>query len=331
MGRRRRASGRWSAAGRLAILVPILGVAAGCGVAPAATTAFECDDPVLVYPGGDRLSGYTVIESRPDVEPTTLTDESIPVFSPVISPDGSLIAVGYGGGSLEECCGYERSRVAVLDEAGDLRDLTAEGPGQLQNLQWSADGREIFYTRTGEDSLEELLAVDLEGGERAVLEFTEQIYQVAIEPDGTHALVTTETGLSRYDLADGSHEVLDIGVMGARSVRPGPAGSIAMIAQEGIYAYQGIYVYDPASGRSTQVYLRDGPDGGLPRALTWSGDQLVYNVAAYNPPRGFFMWDRPTGAVRELDRPGLDESVMAVGAPLSAPACSDTPTGEQPD
>lgn len=311
------------------MLVPILAVTAGCGAAPASTTS-DCDDPILVYPGGDRLSGYTVIESRPDVEPTTLTAESLPVFSPVISPDGSRIAVGYGGGALEECCGYERSRVAVLDHAGELRDLSTEASGQVDNLQWSADGREIFFTRTGEDGLDELLAVDLEGRERAVFGFTEQIYQVAIEPDGAHALVTTEADLRRYDLTAGSHEVLDIGVAGIHRVRPGPAGSIAVIAVAGIAEPQGIYVYDPATGSSTQVFVRDGLNGGIPHAVTWSGDHLAFNVVVDGPTLAFFIWDPTSGVVREFDRPGLDESVTTTGGPLSAPACTAAPAGEQP-
>lgn len=312
------------------MLVPILAVAAGCGAAAGPTTTADCDDPVLVYPGGSRLSGYTVIESTPDVEPTILTD-ALPVFEPVVSPDGTLIAVGHGGGTLEECCGYERSRIAVLDRADELRDLSADGAGPVWDLQWSADGREIFYTRAGVTGNDELFAVDLEGRERTLLRFNGWTGQVAVEPDGTHALVVTENGLRRYDLADGTHEVLDIGLVAFHRVSPGPAGGIAVIARERIGAGSGIYVYDPTTAMSTPVFVQDGLEGGVPHALAWSGDDLVFNAAMGTPTLGFFIWDRATGDVRELDRPGLNESASSTGGPLSTTACDTAPPGEQPD
>jgi dipeptidyl aminopeptidase/acylaminoacyl peptidase len=93
-------------------------------------------------------------------EITALTGESGPALSPVVSPDGRLIAfLGYEDLELA----YQQNQLYVMNvDGGDVRRLAASLDRSLQDPQWSADGRAL-YVHYDDLGTTRVARVDLEG------------------------------------------------------------------------------------------------------------------------------------------------------------------------
>ncbi|WP_019006976.1 anti-sigma factor family protein [Cohnella laeviribosi] len=75
-------------------------------------------------------------------------------FGSVSSPDGTRYAFAEGG------------RLKVCDADGKLLFESEERPGTLSRLQWSEDGKTVYYAWTAEDGTESVYSWSLESGER---------------------------------------------------------------------------------------------------------------------------------------------------------------------
>ncbi len=112
--------------------------------------AWSADSDTLYFSGnrnddwemaGGNSEIYSVARSGGEI--SALTDRQGPDYSARVSPNGKQIAyLGYDDKRL----GYQRSRMYVMNADGsNSRELLADLDRSIQNPQWSADGKRLFF------------------------------------------------------------------------------------------------------------------------------------------------------------------------------------------
>ena len=139
--------------------------------------------------------------------------------------------------------GDDRGWVAVVDEAGNHKQLTKEYAG-TQGLAWSRTGEEVWFTAANQTDLQ-LRGVSLSGKERAILATPERTRLLDIAADGRVLLVNEEyrTEITGVDPATGKERrglgwfngsvTVDIAPDGKAIVFmewSGPAGPLYLVA-----------------------------------------------------------------------------------------------------
>jgi len=103
-----------------------------------------------------EIHEFTLIDGKM----TVLTDRNGPDDSPVISPDGKLIAYK---GFDDRFQGYQVTRLYVMDRDGsNPRPLTTELDRTAGQLQWAKDGKAVFFTYTDKGNTK-LAMISLKG------------------------------------------------------------------------------------------------------------------------------------------------------------------------
>jgi Tol biopolymer transport system component len=95
-----------------------------------------------------------------------------------LSPDGERIAFAYHPNSPDFA-----ADICVVEKSGEKRTLSGGWP-DMDDLAWSADGKEVWFSATREGVPKEIHAVTLSGRERLVVRFPEKIVLGDIAPDG---------------------------------------------------------------------------------------------------------------------------------------------------
>jgi serine/threonine protein kinase/Tol biopolymer transport system component len=102
-----------------------------------------------------------------------------------VSPDGKQVAF------LEHpVYGDDRGWVAVVDDAGNHKQLTREYPG-AQGLAWSRNGEEVWFTAADHPDFQ-LYAVSLSGKQRAILPTPQRLRLMDIAADGRVLLASEQ-------------------------------------------------------------------------------------------------------------------------------------------
>jgi dipeptidyl aminopeptidase/acylaminoacyl peptidase len=138
-------------------------------------------------------------------EQTVLTNDSGPENNPILSPDGKLIAYT---GFMDNGRSFQVQQLYVMNNDGsNNRLLTAELDRSVSNLQWSRDGKGLYFSyddhgkkHVGFVSLNGKLDVltDVLGGQSIGRPYTSGDYTVM--PDG-QVVVTASIGTQPADLA----------------------------------------------------------------------------------------------------------------------------------
>ncbi len=97
-----------------------------------------------------------------------------------ISPDGKSVAF-----MEHPLFGDDRGYVSVVDGSGNVKRLTGEASGE-EGLAWTRDGREIWYSGTGQDTTGDrmVFAVSLDGKQREIFEVPDDAVVWDIAADG---------------------------------------------------------------------------------------------------------------------------------------------------
>jgi eukaryotic-like serine/threonine-protein kinase len=120
------------------------------------------------------------------------------------SPDGKSIAF------MEHPVVWDfRAYVRVVDLAGHLRTLTPEWESG-EGLAWRPDGKEIWFTAVDKGSNLNLMAVDLKGKNRILLDLPVAIDLQDIAPDGRVLVSLNSTRLSMEYASLASKEGIDL-------------------------------------------------------------------------------------------------------------------------
>jgi Tol biopolymer transport system component len=110
------------------------------------------------------------------------------IGSPRVSPDGDQVAF-----VLWSNAAYDRSGdICVVDRSGHMRTLS-KGWAGTNDLAWSPDGNEVWFSATKRESTLALHAVTLGGDERLVMRVPGELVLRDIAPDG-RVLVTCGPG-----------------------------------------------------------------------------------------------------------------------------------------
>jgi Tol biopolymer transport system component len=102
---------------------------------------------------------------------------------PRVSPDGEHVAI------IEHpLMADDRGMLSVVTRSGE-RTVLSDGWGSIQGLDWSPDGREVWFTAARQGALCGLHAVDLEGNLRTITTAPGRLILQDIAPDGRVLLV----------------------------------------------------------------------------------------------------------------------------------------------
>lgn len=139
----------------------------------------SCADPVPVTSAGqDMQTGASDLHLwQPDGDREPLPVDR-PGWGPVLSPDGRSVAFVRLEGEYTDTLGIDRSRVAVVSlESGNVDFLTPNVPGiRGYDLQWSADGTEIAFSRTTGETLEIAAVGGADGVQRTLVPSAENYH-----------------------------------------------------------------------------------------------------------------------------------------------------------
>ncbi|MFH1865886.1 MAG: S41 family peptidase [Candidatus Eisenbacteria bacterium] len=162
--------------------------------------AWMPDGETLVY-ASDRTGDYDIyaVSSAEDGEPTLsdalkfettrLTDSAEDEFSPIVSPEGDVIAYMHG----------DRYLWTMDADGGGRGELVGE-PGVLHSA-WSPDGRWIAFSRTTMGHKEDVFIVAAAGGEPVdVTEHPNDDFQPSWSDDGKRLSFASRTDDGRYAL-----------------------------------------------------------------------------------------------------------------------------------
>lgn len=232
--------------------------------------------------------------------------------------------------------GEERAQICVIDVAdGAEPRLLTEGPYHRSDLQWSPDGRYLFYSANEEPDYDreiirsDLYAVPVSGG--PTLRVTAGAWSAsrpAPSPDGKWLACTgadpaqlgyDNTGLFVIPLDPAAWPVPALRQVAASLDRPwenvstadlvGPASSPLLWSPDSRYLFSLC-----SSGGTTHVLRADTQTGDVSEvthgdrvvysySLSAGGDQLVYAVCEPTNPSQVFLADLKTGAERLLAAP----------------------------
>jgi Tol biopolymer transport system component len=292
-------------------------------------TTVACADPPLVLSSSDSLTGDSQWMLR---QPDGRTEDITPTpaaHEPVLSPDGRTIAFALGEGPFSDSFGWEESRVAVLPlESREVRVLSSDLPGTIvRGLQWSADGSEIMFLRSG--STPEAAAIRIDGGtERRLPLLTDgQVPAGSWSPDGRELMLVTfgqgTAELRRVTIATGEHVVVPTPHTWIRDIAWSPDGRrVAMEADIPGAGRPRLYVLDLETGESHPVDRRRGG----PTSISWSGPYLFYTYFDWTGEDRVVLvrWDSTTGRRTEVSAPGRPDPAFPPvwGAAVSAPRCT---------
>jgi TolB protein len=175
-----------------------------------------------------------------------LTKDGVPCMSPRWSPDGNSIAyLSYRSGFPD---------VYVMDLNSYQWRRISDFPGLNGGGDFSPDGREVALILS-KDGNPELYIMKLRGGRVTRLSQTPRIAEASPSwsPDGDRIVyVSNAARLPQLYVADLSGNLKRLNISGSENVAPdwGPAGIAHCSRREGRYT---ICVYDPSSGKDTQV------------------------------------------------------------------------------
>lgn len=237
------------------------------------------------------LSGIHRVEIATG-EITTLFDDGGNWSSPVVSPDGDLIAfVGHAASPVN----YPAQSIRIMNADGsDVRTLRADLPDSPSALHWDARGRSLTYSLNFEGSTN-LRRLDLRGRESEVTEGVHRFYLSSLGDDGTAAgVLSSPTDTGNVAVADsrGRIEILtDLNADILEGVTLGRTEEIWYDSYDGTRV-QGWVVYPPDFDPNEQYPLILSIHGG-PHAMygvnfnfrfqQWASDGYI---VLYTNPRG---------------------------------------------
>jgi serine/threonine protein kinase len=178
---------------------------------------------------------------------------------PHLSPDGERIAFAYHPNNNDSA-----SDICLVEESGQKRTLST-GWSDMDDLAWSPDGKEVWFSATREALPNELHAVTLSGRERLVARFPGRIVVGDIAPGGR---VLLSLGQRRWELRGrmaGDAGERDLSWLdGTLTPTLAPDGT-QMVFQE----------WGEGGGADASTYHRR-MDGSIPKRL---GDGTPYDVS----------------------------------------------------
>lgn len=102
------------------------------------------------------------------------------------SPDGRRLAFGSSSGDYAQ----EEALLVIPSGGGETREVLRMQKGGLSGVEWTPDGRQLFFSRAG-DSAPELWRIPLEGGQPQKLELsTDWQGDVSLHPAGRRIAFT---------------------------------------------------------------------------------------------------------------------------------------------
>jgi eukaryotic-like serine/threonine-protein kinase len=198
-----------------------------------------------------------------------------------VSPDGRRVAFleGAGGGGIS-------GRVAVVDVDRTHRFLTGEW-ATARGLAWSPTAKEIWFTAARGGVNRVLRAVDLEGGERVLLESPASLTLWDTAGDGRVLLTRDDEREAVVGVAPGETSERDLSWFDKSGLADLTADGRLLLLGDRF----GIYVRPTSGAPPVYLGLKDGyaddlsPDGRFALAETSANEQLMLLPTGPGEPR----------------------------------------------
>ncbi len=181
---------------------------------------------------------------------------------------------------LDHPASYDnRGSVAVVDLAGHVRSLGGEWKSE-QGLAWTPDGKEIWFGAVPKGDSLNLMAVDLAGKTRLVLNLPASITLQDIASDGRALVTLNAKRLALDTTALGSNDEVDLSWHDWNPARDiSPDDQFVLFEDSGEGAAPGYSVVMRKLDGSLPVRLGEGSAGGLSPDGKWAIAISVLNPA----------------------------------------------------
>ena len=204
------------------------------------------------------------------------------ISQPRISPDGKWIAFG----DHENSVGDDEGSLAIIDMQGHEKKLQS-GFVSLEGIEWSPDGREIWYTATRTGSADNLHSVTLDGKDRAIVNVPGGIWLEDMR-NGLALVISHRERVGIRAMPPGGKHELELGWFGWSNER-----AISRDGTKIVFEEEG-----EGGGPNYTVFLRD-TDGSPPVKI---GEGIGLAISPDNkwvvtrPAKGGYLSLVPTGA-----------------------------------
>ncbi len=246
-------------------------------------------------PDGRELAVSRVVEGRYRLEypiEKTLHEAEGWISNVRVSPDGERVAF-----VDHPVAGDDRGAICVVDRKG-AKTVLAQGWASALGLDWSADGREVWFTATEVSPNCGLWAVDLKGNRRLLARGPGRLALQDVSPSG-EVLVTE--GRLRLGMGFGSGDApvgRDLSWLDATVVSDlSRDGRTVLFSEQGAGGGVGTYsVYVRGSDGSASARLGEGTAGPLSPDGKWAAA-----IVPSTPP-GLVLLPTGPGRSRTLER-----------------------------
>ncbi|MGZ7077960.1 MAG: protein kinase domain-containing protein [Thermoanaerobaculia bacterium] len=202
--------------------------------------------------------------------------------NPRVSPDGQSVAF------IDHQVDHDPSGLVVLVDRNGRSTILAKGFADVEGLAWPPSGREVWFTASRRGVPDSLMAVTLDGQERAVMEFPAQVRLQDIDATGRVLLLRESVTFSMSARQPGASTDRDLSFFDISVPRDisEDGKTILMLAEsEGVKSFS---VYLRPTDGSPAVWLGDGIPTDLSPDGTWAMSFVTFPAPAQ-------LWRLPTG------------------------------------
>jgi DNA-binding winged helix-turn-helix (wHTH) protein len=192
----------------------------------------------------------------------------------------------------------DRGSIVVVDVKSHEKKILSTGWESAQGLAWSANGDEIWFTAAKSGERRDLLAVDLYGRQRTLLQVPGGITLQDVSPDGRVLLTVDNERIGAMALSPAGERDLSW-LDDTFPLAVSPDGKKVLLEEQSAQAEANYWVGLRSTDGSPPVRLGEGWGGGFSADGKWTA------TAINSIPESTFLLPIGAGVRKEIKHPGI--------------------------